>query len=476
MTGWRRLRALTATELRIQWRYAVPAALAGLAAAWAVLLMLLPAAAAQTAAPYLLFVETMTVGTLIAGALTVTERTSGATAAVAVTPARPGERLAARLTPLAVLTTACAVPVLLAGRAGARLPAALAAVALAALLLLALAAAVAARRGSFIGFLTTLPWPLVPLLCVPLAVAVGLLGGPLWYAVPTTGALALLRGTSPPPYPAPVLLGYLALWAAAACWVAVRSLGERRDLARPGRARAGGTLTGPLVFPRADLRNVARDAVLVPVVASPLLLGLALRFGYPPLESWAAATHGLDLAPYRPVLALLGVVLHVPVIFGMTGALVMLDDLEDGALQVIRVSPLGVPRYLAYRLGAVTVAAIAGLAIAAPLSGMVPASAWGAAVLAVPLAPLFTLATLAVAGSRVQGVTASKALGLAAYLPLAAWWLTGPAGWLLVPLPAYWAVRAWDGPNPAWFAGGALCCALWAVPLVRRARTRLTLP
>jgi fluoroquinolone transport system permease protein len=467
VTRWRRLRALTATDLRIQWRYAVPAALAGLAAAWAVLLTLLPAAAARTAAPILLFVETMTVGSLIAGALTVTERTSGATAAVAVTPARPGERLAARLTPLAVLTTACAVPVLLAGRAGARLPAALAAVALAALLLLALAAAVAARRGSFIGFLTTLPWPLVPLLCVPLAVAVGLLGGPVWYAVPTTGALALLRGTSPPPYPAPVLLGYLALWVAAACWVAVRSLAERRDLARPGRARAGGTLTGLLVFPRADLRNVARDAVL---------LGLALRFGYPPLESWAAAIHGLDLAPYRPVLALLGVVLHVPVIFGMTGALVMLDDLEDGALQVIRVSPLGVPRYLAYRLGAVTVAAIAGLAIAAPLSGMVPASAWGAAVLAVPLAPLFTLATLAVAGSRVQGVTANKVLGLAAYLPLAAWWLTGPAGWPLVPLPAYWAVRAWDGPHPAWFAGGALCCALWAVLLVRRARTRLTLP
>jgi fluoroquinolone transport system permease protein len=475
VTRWRRLRALAATELRIQWRYAVPAALAGLAAAWAVLLKLLPEAAAQTAAPYLLFVETMTVGTLIAGALTVTERTSGTTAAVAVTPARPGERLAARLTPLAVLTTACAVPVLLAGRAGARLPAALAAVALAALLLLALAAAVAARHGSFIGFLTTLPWPLVPLLCVPLAVAVDLLGGPLWYAVPTTGALALLRGTQPP-YPAPVVLGYLALWAAAACWVAVRSLAERPDLARPGRARAGGTLTGPLVFPRADLRNVARDAVLVPVVASPLLLGLALRFGYPPLESWVATIHGLDLVPYRPVLALLGVVLHVPVIFGMTGALVMLDDLEDGALQVIRVSPLGVARYLAYRLGAVTVAAIAGLAIAAPLSGMVPASAWAAAVLAVPLAPLFTLATLAVAGSRVQGVTASKALGLAAYLPLAAWWLIGPASWLLVPLPAYWVVRAWDDPHPAWLAGGALCCALWAVLLVRRACTRLMLP
>src|SRR5690242_13734212 len=101
----RRLGALLALELRTQWRQGVPLAILGLAAVWSGLLALLPGAVARVATPYLLFVEIMTVGTLFAGALTVTDRSSGTSAALAVGPARPWERVAARLTPLAVLTT-----------------------------------------------------------------------------------------------------------------------------------------------------------------------------------------------------------------------------------------------------------------------------------------------------------------------------------------------------------------------------------
>ncbi|WP_327010659.1 hypothetical protein OHA72_27335 [Dactylosporangium sp. NBC_01737] len=113
---------------------------------------------------------------------------------------------------------------------------------------------------------------------------------------------------------------------------------------------------------------------------------------------------------------ILAVAVHVPVSFGMTGALIVLDDLESGTLAVVRTSPLGMPRYVAYRLTAVTVLSAAGLAVAAPLSGLVPASATGALLLAVLLGPLMTVATLAVASSRVQGATADKILA-AARLP-----------------------------------------------------------
>jgi hypothetical protein len=183
-----------------------------------------------------------------------------------------------------------------------------------------------------------------------------------------------------------------------------------------------------LVFPRADLRNITRDSMLAAVALSPLLLALALRFGYPPPAVWLRSDRGLDLTPYEPVLATLAVAVHVPVAFGMTGALVVLDDLEDGTLAVVRTSPLGIRRYLAYRLTAVTLLSATGLAVAAPLSGLVPASATGAVLLAAPLGPLITLATLAIASSRVQGATADNVLALL---------LDGVdclAGWL-VPLP-----------------------------------------
>jgi fluoroquinolone transport system permease protein len=462
-----RLRALIGVELLVQWRYGITVVFCGLAVCWTALLVVLRI---PDVGPFLLFVETITAGTLIAGGLAAMDATTGASAAVRVSPARPVEVVLARLSTLSLLAAVSAVPVLIASGAVSRLPVALAAATLAALLLLALAMAVAARRSSFLGFLTSVAWPMVPLLVIPLGHAAGLLNGPGWYAVPTTGALALLRGASP--YPAWAMITYLGAWCAAAGWLAVRATVAP---ARPGRgaARNARPLAGRCVRVRADVRNVSRDAVLAPIVASPLLLGLALRFGYPPLESWLDRTHGVDLVTYRPAVALVAVVLHVPVIFGMLGGLLLLDERDDGALRVIRVSPLGVRRHLAERLAAVTAATAAGLAVAAPLSGLVPATAWAAVVLAIPLGPLFTLAVLALASNRVQGLTAVKALGLPTYLPLAVLWLTGVTGWLFAPLPGFWAISAWHEPHPGWFGGGALCLTLWGLVLYPRVRGRL---
>lgn len=469
-----RLAALLGVELRVQWRQRIPPAVLGLAVLWSVLLVLLPVRAARLATPYLLFIEIMTVGTLFAGALGVTDRATGTMAALAVSPARSWERVAARLAPLAVLTTVSAVPVLFAGRRGGQLGAGLPAIALAGLLLLAIAVGVAARRTEFVSFMVALAGPMVLLFAVPLTVSIGLLTGPVWYVLPTTGVLGLLRGDSP--YPAGPLIGYLALWTAAGVGYAAWRLNAGQDVA-PGRSavRVRGLPTRPrwLVFPLADLRNITRDTMLAMVALSPVLLALALRLGYPPLAAWLLRTRDLNLTPYEPVLAMLAVAVHVPVAFGMTIALVVLDDLEDGTLAVIRTSPLGVPRYLAYRLAAVTVLSAAGLAVAAPLSGLVPASAAGALVLAVPLGPLVTVATLAVARSRVQGATADKALALPIYLPIGAWWLTGAAGWLLAPLPTYWIVRSWRGTNPTLLFAGLVCLTAWLIPLTRRVRRRL---
>jgi len=470
----RRLGALLALELRTQWRQSIPVSVLGLAACWSGLLVLLPTRAARVATPYLLFLEIMTVGTLFAGALTVTDRSTGA-AALGVSPARSWERVTARLAPLAVLTTVSAVPVLIAGQHTGQIGAGLPAIALAGLLLLAIAAGVAARKDEFVSFMVALSGPMVMLFAVPLAVSIGLLTGPLWYATPTTGALVLLRGDSPDP--AGPLLGYLTLWAAAAVGYATWRLRASQDVA-PGRTvmhvRALPTRPRWLVFPRADLRNITRDTMLAMVALSPLPLALALRLGYPPLAAWLQHTRGLDLTPYEPVLAMLAVAVHVPVAYGMTGALIVLDDLEDGTLAVIRTSPLGVPRYLAYRLTAVTLLSAAGLAVAAPLSGLVPASATGALLLAVPLGPLVTLATLAVARSRVQGATADKVLALPTYLPVAAWWLTGPASWLLAPFPTYWIVRSWHDTDPTHLLAGLACLTAWLIPLTHRVTRTLT--
>jgi fluoroquinolone transport system permease protein len=455
---------LVRTQWRVQSRHRIPALVLGLAVPWTALAVVAPAAV-----PYLLFVEVTTVGVFIVGVLAVNERGCGVAAALAVSPAHPAAITAARITPLWTVTVLAAVPVLVAARTGdVGIP--LAAAGLAALLLLAAGLGIANRRRTLMGFLSAVPWPLAPLLAVPLAVAAGLLTGPVWYAVPTTGALALMRGTAP--YPAALLFGYVALWTVAAVGYAIHTTGAEPvgvSTRRVGRGRSGSRVS----YVRADLRNIRRDALIAPIAASPLLLGLLLRFAVPPLTGWADRVHGVDLAAYLPVIALLAVVLHVPVIAGMLGALAVLDDRDDRALHAIRVTPLGTGRYLAYRLALVTGFATGGLAVAAPLSGQVPSSAWLSCLLAVPLAPAFTLAVLATAGNRVDGVTAVKALGVPSYAPLAVWWLTGPAGWAFAPLPAFWIVRAWGEASPVLAAGGLLCAGLWLLALTPPALRRL---
>jgi fluoroquinolone transport system permease protein len=73
----------------------------------------------------------------------------------------------------------------------------------------------------------------------------------------------------------------------------------------------------------------------------------------------------------------------------------------------------------------------------------------------------------------VQGATADKVLVLPAYLPVAAWWLSGPAGWSLAPSPTYWIVRSWPEADPFHLLGGLVCLTAWLVPLARRVTRRL---
>jgi fluoroquinolone transport system permease protein len=452
-----RIGALLALEARVQWRYGVLALAVGLGAAWTGLLLALPAPAARAVSPWLLMLDTAVLFTTLAGALGILERGQGMRAALAVTPARTGEQLAAKLGLLTGLVLATALPVALAGHptSTTALPLVLLGVGLTALLTMLLAVAVAARCQSVLTFMVGLPLVLLPLLLPALAHAAGWRHAVL-YAAPTTGAMDLVRaGYGDSPAGPGWSVGWLLLACAAAGRLAVR----------------------PVPAPRWRAGGVRWDPMLVLIVVSPLLLALAARSGYPPLRDWLARAHEFDLDPYRPVLLGVVVVVHVPVAFGMAGALRVLDDVDDRVLMAIRVSPLTLPRYLRRRAGLVTAAALVGLVVAVPLSGLLPPAGWPAALPAMLpaslLAPLTMLAALAVAGNKVEGVAVLKLLGLPLYAPVAGWWLTGPAGWPFAVLPSWWVLRSlWTG-SPALAAAGLAVTLALLVPLTRRTVTVL---
>jgi fluoroquinolone transport system permease protein len=90
----------------------------------------------------------------------------------------------------------------------------------------------------------------------------------------------------------------------------------------------------------------------------------------------------------------------------MVGTLLILDDIDDRTVLILRVSPVTLPRYLTYRSVAVASVALLMLTITVPVSGLAPSllSVLPALVLAAAQAPLITLATTAAAGNKVEGL------------------------------------------------------------------------
>lgn len=474
-----RFRAAFALEWTVEWRYRIPAVALIMTAVWTMVLLTLPTLVARGAGPVILTIDTATFGSFFIAALVLFERGEGALAALTVSPLRFGEYLAAKVATLTVLSVVSAVPIALA--AGLANPVmALLGVALLSVLFLVLNFAVVVRQRSLTRFLTVAPLPLVPLIAAPLAHLTGVVDHPFLYVVPTTGVADVLRAGLDPAGTA-AALGYLVVAIAAATWFAwrrftheVASAGRSRPAReRRTRWRPRGWLAG---LADIDRRTTVRSALLVVVLAGPVLLAIALRFGYAPLASYLLDRFGIDLTPYQPILLASLVVLHVPLIIGMVGALLVLDDIDDRTVLILRVSPVTLPRYLAYRVAVVAVVALLMLAVTVPVSGLAPdlPSALPALVLAAAQAPLITLATAAVAANKVEGLAWLKILGL---LPTgiapAMWWLPDPAQWPLRVLPYYWTADSLWHRNPlSLLAGGALT-VLAATLLARRTLRRL---
>jgi fluoroquinolone transport system permease protein len=469
----------------VEWRYRVPAVALVVTAVWTLVLLAMPAPLARGAGPVILTIDTATFGSFFIAALGLFERGEGALAALTVSPLRFGEYLGAKVAILTGLSVVSAVPIALAaGHGPASLGPVLLGVVLLAALFLVLDFALVVRQRSLTGFLTVAPFVLVPFIAAPLAHLTGVLDHPLLYVVPTTGAVDVIRADIDPVRTV-AALGYLVVSIAAATWLARRRF--TRDLAggnRPTRERRHRTRHRTRSRPRGwltalvdiDRRTTLRSALLTVVLTGPILLAVALRLGYPPLAGYVHDRFALDLTPYQPILLASLVVLHVPLIIGMVGALLILDDIDDHTVLILRVSPVTVPRYLAYRAIAVTTVAALMLTITVPLSGLAPdlPSVLPALALAAAQAPLITLTTTAVARNKVEGLAWLKILGLVPTgIAPAMWWLPDQAQWPLQALPHYWTADALWHPNPLSLLIGAALTALAAMLVARRTLRRL---
>jgi len=233
-----------------------------------------------------------------------------------------------------------------------------------------------------------------------------------------------------------------------------------------------------VAFSRNDIRGTYRDPLLIMLVLAPVIWTSAVALITPRVTEMLSTRYGFDLVPYYPLVLTGFLLLTSIIIAGGLAAFLVLDEVDAGTIAALRVTPVPMSTFFAYRAG--TVMMVAGVYVVATMSfsgilapGLVPALI-PIGLLAGSSAVVTLLLIVSVANNKIQGLAMVRALGmLIAGLPCLGWFIH--SGWNLTfgVLPPYWAAKAfWIAcDNGSWWpyllAGIAYNLAI-AWPLYRR--------
>jgi fluoroquinolone transport system permease protein len=215
----------------------------------------------------------------------------------------------------------------------------------------------------------------------------------------------------------------------------------------------------------ADIRSLWRDPLLGWIVILPIGMALLLRVLIPRITEVLFAQIAFDLTPYY-ALIMSGYLMTAPGIVGMVIGFLLLDERDTRTLTALRVTPLSMSHYLAYRVAVPLLVGTAATLVGYPLTGLVPLPLtvlWPIAAVAALSAPALALLLAAIAPNKVAGFAVVKFLNTVNLLPLVAYFVPPPAQWLAGILPPYWPMRAlWSAASGEPFSAALLAGATTA--------------
>ncbi|MBV1860217.1 MAG: hypothetical protein KUG77_17520 [Nannocystaceae bacterium] len=219
------------------------------------------------------------------------------------------------------------------------------------------------------------------------------------------------------------------------------------------------------VLLRNDVRLITRDKMLATMTAVVLVMGVAMRYALPALDSSLAeagvmqsASSSLRLSDVFPAFVVFVALWQGANIPGVVFGFILLGEKEDNTLEAMSVTPLSLRRYAGYRIGVSAAAAFVIIIYLAmsmgiaqlPLVQLVPFAA--AASLA---APLSVLAYATFADNKIQGLAYTKFGGMAGLLILVGYFVPAPWQWLLGVFPPFLVVKGY------WMALEGNPAAVW---------------
>lgn len=195
---------------------------------------------------------------------------------------------------------------------------------------------------------------------------------------------------------------------------------------------------------RADASAVLRDPLLGWVLVLPIGMALLLRVLVPAAGDALLLHAGVDLAPYHGLI-MGGYLMTAPGIVGLIVGFLLLDERNAGTLSALRVTPLSMDRYLAYRVALPLAGGTLATLIGYPLAGIAPlplVDLLPIAAIAAMAAPILALVLGTAAPNKVAGFAVMKVVNAVNLLPVAAFFLPLPLQLAAGVLPTYWPMRA----------------------------------
>ena len=307
-----------------------------------------------------------------------------------------------------------------------------------------------------VGFTSSLPFasisdwflaatiPLAVMTVPPVLYYSGVWTNPVTYLIPTQGPLLLFGEAfgqvSLAPWQVVYAVAYPALCVAGLWWAAkviVRPL-RRRAVRRNVMVTSATINCKALVaFGRNDIRGTYRDPLLVMIVFAPIIWTTGVVVLTPLFTEMLADRYEFDLVPYYPLVLTAFLLLTSIIIVGGLASFLVLDEVDADTLTALRVTPVPLSTFFAYRAATVMVVTTVYVVATMSFSGILAPGLVPALVPIGLLAGLSAVVTLllivAVASNKIQGLAMVRGLGmLIAGLPCLPWFITPAGTWLSV--------------------------------------------
>ena len=205
-------------------------------------------------------------------------------------------------------------------------------------------------------------------------------------------------------------------------------------------------------FGRNDIRGTYREPLLVMIVVAPVIWTTGVAVLTPRVAALLARRNGFDLVPYYPLILTSFLMLTSIVIVGALAGFLVLDEVDAGTLTALRVTPVPLSTFFAYRAATVLVVTTVYVVATMSCSGLLRPGLLPELLPIGLLAGLSAVVTLllivAAAGNKIQGLAMVRALGmLIAGLPCLPWFIHSNWNLAFGVLPPYWAAKAFWGAN-----------------------------